>query len=114
VIIEGFDEPPFRGASPAYYSPGTGAAISPFSTSVEGPNPPCGCCSRNLQCAFFYGQVVFSFLILCVSVVGLAGLIGDEDGCFNNSFYSNLITMVVALWIGRSTGGVKAVDQHGV
>jgi hypothetical protein len=109
VIIEGFDEPPFRGASPAYYS-----SRSPTGVDVEGPNPPCGCCSRNLQCAFFYGQVVFSFLILCVSVVGLAGLIGEEDGCFNNSFYSNLITMVVALWIGRSTGGVKTVEQQGV
>ena len=56
---------------------------------------------------FFFGQVFFSFLILVVSVAGLAGVISPEDGCFNNSFYSNLITMVVALWIGRSTSGVK-------
>jgi uncharacterized integral membrane protein len=56
---------------------------------------------------FFYGQVLFSLLILGIAVVGLSGLLGTTDGCFNSSFYSNLITMVVALWIGRSTGGIK-------
>ena len=74
---------------------------------LEGVNPPCRCCPRNLPCMFFFGQVFFSFLILVVSVAGLAGVISAEDGCFNNSFYSNLITMIVALWIGRSTAGVK-------
>ena len=60
---------------------------------------------------FFYGQVMFSAIILAISVAGLAGFLGNDDGCFNNSFYSNLITMVVALWIGRSTGGVKSVER---
>jgi hypothetical protein len=55
-----------------------------------------------------YGQVFFSVLILVVAVSGLSGLLGADDDCFNKSFYSNLITMVVALWIGRSTSGVKA------
>jgi uncharacterized integral membrane protein len=60
---------------------------------------------------FFYGQVVFSVLILAVAVAGLAGFLGADDGCFNNSFYSNLITMIVALWIGRSTGGLKTTND---
>lgn len=85
--------------------------MSPYSVDLEGRNPPCGCCSRNVPCMFFYGQVMFSAIILAISVAGLAGFLGNDDGCFNNSFYSNLITMVVALWIGRSTGGVKSVER---
>jgi hypothetical protein len=99
VFRSAYDSPVFRGGSPIY------------SPALEGPNPPCPGCSRNVPCMFFYGQVVFSVLILAVAVAGLAGFLGADDGCFNNSFYSNLITMIVALWIGRSTGGLKTTND---
>jgi hypothetical protein len=77
-------------------------ASPPYSLDLEGDNPPCPSCTRNVPCLFFYGQVFFSFVILLISVAGLAGLIAGKDICFNNAFYSNLVTMVVSLWIGRS------------
>lgn len=97
-VITGYESPALDG----FRTP-----RSPYSVDLEGEHPPCACCSRNVPCMFFYGQVLFSMLILGIAVAGLSGLMGVEDGCFNSSFYSNLITMVVALWIGRSTGGIK-------
>lgn len=99
-VIQGW-ESPRSPASPA----------SPYSLDNEGVNPPCPCCVRNVPCLFFYGQVFFSLIILLVAVFGLAGWISESDGCFNTSFYSNLITMVVALWIGRSTRRHSSVFQ---
>lgn len=67
---------------------------SPYSLELEGPNPPCHHFTRNTPCLFFYAQVFFSIFILCIGVAGMAGAIGGES-----CFYSNLITLVVGLWV---------------
>lgn len=83
------------------FSPPGSPHHSPYSIDLEGADPPCPGCTRNVPCLFFYGQLFFSFVILVVSVAGLAGVISDDDSCFNTGFYSNLMTMVVSLWVGR-------------
>lgn len=79
---------------------------SPYSVDLEGQQPPCPSCSRNVPCLFFYAQVMFSLVILVTGVVGLAGLIDASDSCFNKQFYSNLLTVVMTFWISR------AVHKH--
>lgn len=79
---------------------------SPYSIDLEGEQPPCAQCSRNVPCLFFYAQVIFSLVILVTGVVGLAGIIDDTDSCFNKQFYSNLLTVVMTFWISR------AVHKH--